>query len=156
MATNTKAQLQSASDDNIDDDVLILPSMHRAANDAIINELYPDTEDVVSDINSSTNNLTVSGSISGVTYTVKMWKQGRTAFVRGSLTVLSSASAQDLAAITNTDYTPFFDAFFLLSSPDVSATTAKYVRFDNDGKMKLNDNLTAGFYYFDGFYPVAN
>lgn len=95
----TKSALTTALDTALS--IVITKAKVLASLANLVDTTYPT---IISETNSTTEVLTSAG-VTGWTYSLKIWKQGRTVFISGTVTSDGTAtSSQVLMNITNTEY----------------------------------------------------
>jgi hypothetical protein len=147
----TQAQLQAASDDNITDTTIIIPSAHRTANNAMIDEIYPD---VVNDTQSTTNILTKVDT--DFNYDFNITKVGRMVYIEGTIrnATFSPVTAQNIATGLSGQYAPARDTY--VDCFDAAGNRMR-LNFDADGTLKLvNTVSTQNDFTVNAHYATAS
>lgn len=166
----TKAFIQNLINTNLADDSDILPSEHRAVEDALLNEQFPIAVKVEWDGTAPvdpTANIICSGTLSepdNVSFSVYFWKQGNTVYFNGEIQSLSTSSAIDglqLITFPTTLYKPLTNSKVKVSLINNYDQEAKQVIWVTDTGVYINGGLPIQLgaiitWSFNGSYKVTN
>lgn len=166
----TKAFIQNLIDTNLANDSNILPSEHRAVEDALLTEQFPSAVKVEWDGEAPvdpTANIICSGTLSepdNVAFTVNFWKQGNTVYFNGEIESLSTSSAIDslqLITFPTTLYKPLTTSKIKVSLINNYDQEAKQVIWLTDTGVYISGGLPAQLgatitWSFNGSYKVTN
>lgn len=127
---STKATIQALINANLANSSMITAAEHRAVENIILNELYPNA---IYETHTTTNTITTKNpTLPGLNYNISIVKQGRLVTISGILWNYTSSIVSD------TEY--FFEIINSEYFPDTTTPTIIY-RLGNNRQLLFNTTL---------------